>query len=227
MWRRGDRKFKELVGEEVTKRLDAEIKRRVADAIESDLFLAALQKRIDEAKAALTDKMLKEVEQELAEEKQRRLAFAFAALPAQATADPPPPPPPDEDPTAPPLHIPHSDSFPSHSHAAAHPQYPLASLSLPPPPPAEELRAAEEAAARAKAEAETAAQRARAAEEERQRLSRLEELQEQARQAEDKQRREREAAEIKKKEQALILGKGSKGKDQPRAKLSFSFGKSK
>jgi len=77
------------IAEEASKRIEVYVQKAVRTELESEAFLIALQKKIDDAKKALTDKMLagveREVEKEVEKEKQRRIAEAIAALP------PPPP----------------------------------------------------------------------------------------------------------------------------------------
>ena len=46
------------VVEETAKRIEMYVQKRVRTELESDVFLVALQKKIDDAKQALTEKML-------------------------------------------------------------------------------------------------------------------------------------------------------------------------
>lgn len=222
--------------------------------MESESFLLALQQKIDDAKKALTDKMLAavetEVQKEVEKEKARRIKEAIDALP--------PPPPPPDDPPPPPMPLPHGQGHYEGASAtdrgasatdpngwpvaaaaadgavadgAGWPPQPVVEQKILPPPPPGEYDPSEAGDMDIEEEEEAPPpvdpEVEKAEREEAERQQRLAELEERARRAEEARQKEVAEKAAKKEQQKLILGKVRGGSDKPRPKLAFGFGPKK
>eukprot|EP00960_Hanusia_phi_P044162 756498-Hanusia_phi.AAC.1 len=248
---RGKRDTEEkIVADEVIRRTEAEISKRVHAALESEEFLQELQVRIDTAKKELTEKMLAEIKKELQEQKANILEEARNQTKAcplldskiisnsngtQSKSLPPPPP-----------------TQSSSQLSRSTPQPP----NVPPPPPPPPPPSAPSRSSALVPDHNPGDVEMEVDHEEEERLNRLRgstpvarclrlthvpELEEKARLQQEQMKREQEVSgrkrrislgipdgscqedERRKKEQQLILGKGTNSKDKTRAKLSFGL----